>query len=140
MNQSSNGNADPAAKLSQRQLQCLELVSQGLTSKEIGRTVGLSPSTVDNHVRAAVERLGAKNRLDAVRFLLAQAESGEDEQTLIRDDADSPDWWTLPPLGGKPNTLSRNQRLQSMLLIALLAVAVSAAVILTIAGVVKVLD
>lgn len=140
MNETRKGRSAPVAKLSRRQIQCLELVGEGLTSKEIGRAVGLSPSTVDNHISTAVDRLGARNRIDAVRFLLEQTNSGDDERSLIEDGSQSADWRMLPPLGGKPNTLSPRRRLLGMLQIALLAVVVSAAAILTIAGVIHVLD
>ncbi len=45
------------------------LVAAGYTSKQIARELGISPSTVDNHVHAVVERLGAINRIDAARII-----------------------------------------------------------------------
>jgi DNA-binding CsgD family transcriptional regulator len=53
------------AFLSRRQHQCLRLVGKGLTSKEIARQLGLSPSTVDNHVRLAMDKLNVANRMEA---------------------------------------------------------------------------
>lgn len=53
--------------LTRRQGQCLNLVHQGMTSKEIARQLGLSPSTVDNHLREAIVRLGKSNRQEAAR-------------------------------------------------------------------------
>ena len=49
------------AQLTERQKDCLRLVGQGFTSKEIGRELDLSPSTVDNHVASAVPVLNATN-------------------------------------------------------------------------------
>jgi DNA-binding CsgD family transcriptional regulator len=57
------------ANLSRRQLQCLHLVGRGATSKQIARELGISPSTVDNHVRLAMERLDTKSRIEAARII-----------------------------------------------------------------------
>jgi FixJ family two-component response regulator len=42
-------------RLTLRQKDCLRLVAQGYTSKEIGRELGISYSTVDNHLLAATQ-------------------------------------------------------------------------------------
>ncbi len=47
----------------------MELVKQGLTSKEIARALGISHRTVDQHIAAAIENLGVTNRLAAVTRL-----------------------------------------------------------------------
>ena len=44
----------------------MKLVRQGLRSKEIARELGISPRTVDQHIAAAMENLGVRNRLAAV--------------------------------------------------------------------------
>ncbi len=49
-------------------------------------------------------------------------------------------WWKLPPLGGRPNTLTIAQRIYRILQIALVAVVTVSASILTIAGVVHILS
>jgi DNA-binding CsgD family transcriptional regulator len=66
--------ADPVL-LSPRQIDCLRLVHERMNSKEIGRALGLSPHTVDKHVREGVVKLGASNRYHAARMLNAQADT-----------------------------------------------------------------
>jgi DNA-binding CsgD family transcriptional regulator len=56
-------------RLTKRQKDCLRLVAQGYTSKEIGRALDLSPSTVDNHILAAVQSMSATSRGKAARSL-----------------------------------------------------------------------
>lgn len=68
-------------KLTTRQRDCLRLVLQHMQSKEIGRELGISPMTVDNHFRSAIQTLGVTNRLEAAR-LLDSYERGEASQRL----------------------------------------------------------
>lgn len=60
---------DSIARLTERQKACLRLVGDGYTSKEIGRHLEISPATVDNHVRAALDTLRVENRAEAARVL-----------------------------------------------------------------------
>src|ERR1700679_3168680 len=57
--------------LTQRERDCLRLVLDQLSSKEIGRTLGISPTSVDTHVRRAREKLGVDERYAAPPFVLA---------------------------------------------------------------------
>lgn len=59
------------SKLTARQRDCLRLVLHHKQSKEIGRELGISPMTVDNHFRSAIQILGVSNRLEAARMLAA---------------------------------------------------------------------
>ena len=43
----------------------IELVSQGLTNKEIGRTLYITEATVKKHVRNASTKLGVRSRTEA---------------------------------------------------------------------------
>jgi DNA-binding NarL/FixJ family response regulator len=52
--------------LSPREAEVFELVAQGLTNREIGRTLFISESTAKVHVRRILEKLGAKTRTEAV--------------------------------------------------------------------------
>lgn len=52
--------------LTPRQSECLALVREGLSSPEIGRRLGLSPHTVNEHVKDACARLGVRSRAQAV--------------------------------------------------------------------------
>ena len=56
---------DPASQLSPRETEVFELLSQGLTNKEIAHTLVVSESTVKVHVRHILEKLGVKTRTAA---------------------------------------------------------------------------
>lgn len=116
------------AKLSERQRQCLELVAQNCTSKEIGRALGLSPSTVDNHIAAAMERLGTTSRVEAARFFKNSSEAKP---------SDSEDRsWALPPLGGQRNQTPVPLRYAQVFQVAFLSLMAITMLALIIAGVV----
>jgi DNA-binding NarL/FixJ family response regulator len=51
--------------LSERKLEILELVAEGLSNAQIARRLFVSESTVKQHLRAAYKALGAKNRREA---------------------------------------------------------------------------
>ncbi|WP_083800393.1 helix-turn-helix transcriptional regulator [Erythrobacter sp. SD-21] len=55
--------------LTSRQFDCIRLVRKGYTSKQIGRELGISSRTVDQHIAAVIERLQVNNRLAAVERL-----------------------------------------------------------------------
>jgi predicted ATPase/DNA-binding CsgD family transcriptional regulator/transcriptional regulator with XRE-family HTH domain len=52
--------------LSAREAEVLRLVAQGHSSKEIGRRLFLSPSTVNHHIQAIFNKLGVDTRAQAV--------------------------------------------------------------------------
>jgi DNA-binding NarL/FixJ family response regulator len=58
--------AEVAALLSTRQLQVLQLLSEGLTVGQTATRLGLSPRTVESHVSKVYARLGVRTRLEAV--------------------------------------------------------------------------
>jgi DNA-binding CsgD family transcriptional regulator len=60
---------DSERQLTRRERDCLELVAQGLSSKEIAAKLGIAPGTVDNHLKRAVKALGASNRRVAARLI-----------------------------------------------------------------------
>jgi DNA-binding CsgD family transcriptional regulator len=62
-------NRDALNQLTQTQKICLRAVILHHTSKDIARQLGISPHTVDNHIKAAMARLGAASRIDAARLL-----------------------------------------------------------------------
>jgi len=55
-------------RLSPRELEILALVGEGQTDAEIAGILGLSTYTVSNHVRHILQKTGAFNRLEAVRY------------------------------------------------------------------------
>ena len=56
------------SSLSPRQLQIMELIVAGLSSKEIGMRLNLSAKTVNNHRAWVMERTGARNLAELVRM------------------------------------------------------------------------
>jgi two-component system response regulator FixJ len=54
--------------LSARQRQVMELAAAGMSSKEIGNQLSISPKTVENHRAWVMERIGARNLADMVRM------------------------------------------------------------------------
>jgi len=61
--------ADPVARLTAGQLDCLRLVDQHLSSKEIAVELGISSHTVDQRVRQALATLGVERRAQAARLV-----------------------------------------------------------------------
>lgn len=120
-----------AGQLSPRQLECLALVAEGLTSKEIARRLSLSPSTVDSHISAAVRQLGCVTRAEAIRAV----RNGHGTPSAPR-----PPRAVLPPLGGRPNDDPPALRLGRIGVIAVLSVGLSAAMIAAIVGTVTLLQ
>lgn len=102
-----------AADLSQRQYACLVRAGEGMSSKEIGRLLGISPSTVDNHIHAAITKLNARNRWHAAQLLHPNRREN--------DIAPPPRYGPLPPIGGRPNRATIRQRLTLIATIAAIA-------------------
>ncbi len=60
----------PRGKLTQREVDVLELLAEGLPHEEIGRRLGISSETVRTHLRKASGRLDASTRTQAVATAL----------------------------------------------------------------------
>lgn len=117
MNQ--NLSEDPPA-LTRMQLECLRRAAS--TDKEIARLLSISPDTVSVHIRAAMRRLGASNRREAmglltvhplygsidipgVQIVVANAEASQASRYPTAPRArPSILGWQLPPL---PGTIGR---------------------------------
>jgi two-component system response regulator DesR len=54
--------------LTPRELGVLELAAQGATAAEIAQGLHLAPGTVRNYLSAGARKIGARNRVDAVRL------------------------------------------------------------------------
>lgn len=67
-------------RLTSRQRDCLRLVLHHKQSKEIGRDLGISPMTVDNHFRSAIQTLGVSSRLEAALLLDSYEREGTSQQ------------------------------------------------------------
>jgi len=59
--------AEPGTNLSDREQQVLRLVADGLTDREVGEALGISPRTVGRHVGNILDKLGVRNRAEAAR-------------------------------------------------------------------------
>ena len=58
-------------RLSKGQIDCLLLVDQHHSSKEIAVRLGISPHTVDQRIRGALDKLGVERRGEAARLVAA---------------------------------------------------------------------
>jgi LuxR family maltose regulon positive regulatory protein len=52
--------------LSNRELEVLHLIAEGLTNREIGLRLYLSPNTIKRHANNIYEKLGVHSRTEAV--------------------------------------------------------------------------
>lgn len=114
-----NGYSGPLASLTPRQMQVLEMIACGMSSKEIARELGVVPKTVDRHVEAISEHLGTKTRVAAAmlykeaasaswvelpmgttRLAVGPASSADQDPADLRRDHER-SWWSLPKLGGE---------------------------------------
>ena len=59
-------------RLTERELEVLRLVAQGLNNREIGRQLFISENTVKNHVRNMLEKLQLHSRIDAVMYAVRE--------------------------------------------------------------------
>lgn len=57
-----------SGNLTERELEVLESLSKGYSDKEIANMLGIATTTVKNHVRNLREKMGAKNRTQAVNI------------------------------------------------------------------------
>lgn len=60
------GPGRPRVSLSPREAECLLWTAYGLRSKEIADKLGITTKTVEHHLAKAKDKLGSKNRVDAV--------------------------------------------------------------------------
>jgi len=86
--------ASPVARLSDGQIQCLLLVDQHHNSKEIAARLGISPHTVDQRIRGALDKLGVDRRGEAARMVAAAVPHHPAYQRLIHQ---SPHIDLVPP-------------------------------------------
>jgi two-component system response regulator DesR len=60
--------SEGGSPLTERERQVLAATDRGADISEIARTLFLSPGTVRNHLSAAIQKLGARNRSEAARI------------------------------------------------------------------------
>ncbi len=64
--------------LTAREREVLGMVATGMGSSWIAATLGVAPSTIDNHMRNCLRKLGARNRAHAIALGLVRGEIGLD--------------------------------------------------------------
>ena len=57
-------------QLTHREIQVMQLVSDGLSNKEIGTQLSITEGTVKNHVHNALEKLQLENRIQAAAYVV----------------------------------------------------------------------
>jgi DNA-binding CsgD family transcriptional regulator len=60
------GSARETAALAKRELECIRLAADGLTSEDIARALGLSLHTANQYLAEAARKLNANGRMHAV--------------------------------------------------------------------------
>jgi DNA-binding NarL/FixJ family response regulator len=61
-----------AAKLTDREMQVLKLVAQGLNNKDIAEQLFISENTVKNHIRNILDKLHLHSRMEAVVYAVRE--------------------------------------------------------------------
>jgi DNA-binding CsgD family transcriptional regulator len=64
------GKFETPASLSDRELEILDLVANGLTNQEISERLEISKRTVDNHISNILTKTKTDNRVELVRWAL----------------------------------------------------------------------
>lgn len=73
---------NPAARLTPREREVLQLLTQGNSNKEIANTLGVSEYTVKNHLKNILAKLHLQNRFQVVAYALRQG--------IVPDDPPNP--------------------------------------------------
>jgi DNA-binding NarL/FixJ family response regulator len=74
------------AQLSDRELEVLRLAAEGLANKEIASELGLSPRTVQSHIRHILNKLAVASRVEAVVLAIRSGWIRLEDLELSSDD------------------------------------------------------
>ena len=74
--------AGQAPALSPREREVMALMAEGLTAEHVAGRLGVGVETVRTHVRNAIRKLGARNRVHAIALALERGEIALDEHRL----------------------------------------------------------
>ena len=74
---------DPLSSLSDRQMQVLELLSEGYSYDQIARRLFISVNTVKFHIRSIFSQLGVRNRVAAARLLAQKTRPSPQQDTSL---------------------------------------------------------
>lgn len=61
---------DADKPLSDREIEIVKLLSEGLTTKQIGEELCISPRTVESHKNNILEKLGLQNTIELVKYAI----------------------------------------------------------------------
>jgi DNA-binding NarL/FixJ family response regulator len=67
--------AKPLEQLSERELDVLRLIADGMENAEIAETLNISPRTAKNHVSNILAKLGLPSRVQAAVYAVRQGVS-----------------------------------------------------------------
>ena len=113
-------------QLTPKERECLRLVLENRSSKDIGRRLGISHTSVDTHIRRARAKLGLRDRYVAAEAVRAWEGGGADsaaavlqgaprpQRKAVRADGSLPVRALIPPM----ETLSASQTVFMVLLAA----------------------
>ena len=62
--------------LSRREQDVLAQIVKGMSNKEAGRHLGISPRTLEDHRANIMKKLGARNAADLVRIVMTASRQG----------------------------------------------------------------
>jgi DNA-binding CsgD family transcriptional regulator len=100
--------ASRVARLSAGQLDCLLLVDQHLNSKEIAAELNISPHTVDQRIRGALQILGVERRTQAARIVARHC--GPYQRLIHQPPYVEPGPSTVQPMGTVSNQIRHADR------------------------------
>ena len=66
----SSQRAEPVESLTEREIELLRLVAEGMSNKIIAQTLSISENTIKYHIRNILQKLGVQNRTEAVTHAL----------------------------------------------------------------------
>ena len=62
--------AEPETSLTQREIELLQLVADGLSNKAVAQRLSISENTVKYHLKNILQKLGVQNRTEAVSYAI----------------------------------------------------------------------
>ena len=65
------GKAEQSSSLTNREVEILELLANGMSARQVSSRLKLSERTVNTHVANLYRKLGVSNRVEAVRYAMA---------------------------------------------------------------------
>jgi DNA-binding CsgD family transcriptional regulator len=75
-------------ELTKRELVIVKMISEGLRYKQIGRLLGISHKTVENHRENAMRKRGLKTTIDLIRYVMREESKLYEERST--SDLDQP--------------------------------------------------